>query len=145
MKQVLILLAVLAFFLVATALQAQSSGSLQGTVVDENEEPIPGATVIVVGTNRGSATNVDGEYLITGLAVGTYTLQVTSLTSADTLYRTIVIQEDEKSLCSFTLNKDGGEYYDVDDLPRGNTIRFIDANTTGKITEISGENMLRWY
>ena len=34
-----------------------------GTVVDQNNSPIPGATVIVVGTTRGTVTDIDGKFL----------------------------------------------------------------------------------
>ncbi|AWW33105.1 SusC/RagA family TonB-linked outer membrane protein [Echinicola strongylocentroti] len=35
-----------------------------GTVTDENGQPIPGATVQVQGTTRGSVTDIDGKYSI---------------------------------------------------------------------------------
>ena len=41
MKQVLILLAVLAFFVVAAALQAQPTCTLQGTVLNSTEGSMP--------------------------------------------------------------------------------------------------------
>lgn len=43
----------------------QQSGLLiTGTVTDENGEAIPGVTISVVGTSRGTVTNVDGVYRI---------------------------------------------------------------------------------
>ncbi|WP_235954577.1 SusC/RagA family TonB-linked outer membrane protein [Cyclobacterium salsum] len=38
---------------------------VSGTVVDENGQPIPGATVSVPGTSIGTATDLDGKYSIT--------------------------------------------------------------------------------
>lgn len=35
---------------------------VRGEVVDEEGEPLPGATVSIMGTNFGTATNVDGEF-----------------------------------------------------------------------------------
>ncbi|SEJ60789.1 TonB-linked outer membrane protein, SusC/RagA family [Cyclobacterium xiamenense] len=35
---------------------------INGRVIDENGEPIPGATVFVEGTNIGTVTNIDGEF-----------------------------------------------------------------------------------
>ena len=57
------LLALLAL-MVAVPVMAQER-SVTGKVIDENKEPIPGATVLIKGTNRGSATNVDGEFTVT--------------------------------------------------------------------------------
>tara|TARA_R110001599_G_scaffold5737_3_gene28566 strand:- start:21764 stop:24859 length:3096 start_codon:yes stop_codon:yes gene_type:complete len=38
--------------------------SISGTVVDQNNVPIPGATVIVVGTSIGTVTDIDGKFSI---------------------------------------------------------------------------------
>lgn len=49
------------------ALQQQE---VHGTVTDQNGVPIPGVSVIIKGTNRGTVTNVDGEYNITAAPQG---------------------------------------------------------------------------
>lgn len=54
--------------LLATSLAGQQawaqSLSLSGTVVDQDGEPVIGATVHVAGTNRVTSTNVDGKFSI---------------------------------------------------------------------------------
>ncbi|MBD3630019.1 TonB-dependent receptor [Cyclobacterium sp.] len=35
---------------------------ISGTVTDENGEPLPGATITVLGTTTGTVTNIDGNY-----------------------------------------------------------------------------------
>jgi uncharacterized GH25 family protein len=41
----------------------QSKGStITGTVLDENGEPIPSATIIVKGITRGVITDIDGTF-----------------------------------------------------------------------------------
>jgi len=44
-----------------------SSKKVSGKVTDERGEPMPGVTVIVVGKNQGSITDVDGNYSIADL------------------------------------------------------------------------------
>ncbi|MFC4870707.1 SusC/RagA family TonB-linked outer membrane protein [Negadavirga shengliensis] len=39
--------------------------TISGTVVDEEGDPIPGATVFVRGTSTGTATDLDGKYSLT--------------------------------------------------------------------------------
>lgn len=48
------------------AAQSQSQGvvTINGTVLDENNEPLVGASVNSKGTNRGVLTNVDGQFTI---------------------------------------------------------------------------------
>ncbi|MGB0274459.1 MAG: SusC/RagA family TonB-linked outer membrane protein [Flavobacteriaceae bacterium] len=45
----------------STAVWAQT---ISGTVTDENNQPLPGATVVVQGTNTGTTTDFDGNYQI---------------------------------------------------------------------------------
>lgn len=60
---------------VATAF-AQSVGTATGQVLDSTGEPLPGATVMVAGEERGNVTDIDGNFTIPNVAVGT-TLHIT--------------------------------------------------------------------
>jgi len=63
--------------LLAGTVYAQS-GSLQGTVTDaSNGETIPGANIFLVEIQRGTATDADGNYSITGLPEREYTIRAT--------------------------------------------------------------------
>lgn len=44
--------------------RAQQQLTVKGTVKDESGLPIPGATVLIKGTSKGTATNLDGQYSI---------------------------------------------------------------------------------
>lgn len=55
---------VLAFFMINTALFAQETVVVYGTVADENNQPLPGANVKIPGTSTGTATNEIGYYEI---------------------------------------------------------------------------------
>lgn len=54
---------VLAFVLPAHA-QAQNFRTVNGTVVSESNEPVIGASVIVVGTTKGTTSGTDGKFSI---------------------------------------------------------------------------------
>ena len=60
--------------------QAQNSGIIEGRVFNEkNNEPISFATIAVFGTSIGSISDLDGNFLFTGLAPGYVELRVTSV------------------------------------------------------------------
>ncbi len=62
---------------VAAILSAQPTGILQGVVTDKKTgEPVAGAAVVVVGTNQGSYTHLDGSFLIEDVPVGTHTVRI---------------------------------------------------------------------
>ena len=77
MKNLLILLTIIAAVSFSFAANAQS-GQVQGRVIDEtNNEPLPFANVVVKGTTVGATTDFDGRFLITGLKPGFITLEAT--------------------------------------------------------------------
>ncbi len=47
--------------------QSQQQPAVSGTVSDESGQPLPGVTVVVKGTTRGTVTNADGEYSIANI------------------------------------------------------------------------------
>lgn len=64
-------LLITAIVILFTSTTLGQSGSLQGKVVDKlTGEKLVGANVLVVGTVIGAATNIDGEFKITGIPVG---------------------------------------------------------------------------
>ena len=53
------------------------SGSISGTVTDENGNGLPGANLVVNGTSLGAATDTDGAYSINNVPAGSYTVTAT--------------------------------------------------------------------
>lgn len=67
---------VLALFAMPLVALAQNTGKVSGVVMDsETGEPLPGASVVVVGTQLGTISDVDGNYFIIGVPVGSYDIQ----------------------------------------------------------------------
>ena len=60
--------------LIATAAYSQST--IRGVIVEaDSGSPLSGATVLVSGIGIGAVADADGTYSITGLSLGTYTLE----------------------------------------------------------------------
>ena len=51
-------------FLFSISLSAQQEIQVRGKVADAEGEPLPGVTVVVKGTNKGTITDIDGEYIL---------------------------------------------------------------------------------
>lgn len=91
------------------AAHAQSSGTVAGTVVDEEGRPLPGANVTVLDTDDGTSTDADGRYVLDGLAPERHTLRVSfvgysaqeeevTVTAGDTVEVEFVLTEDVAQL-----------------------------------------------
>ena len=63
MKQYLLTLFCLCVSMIALAQQK----TITGTVIDANNEPVIGASVLEKGTSNGTITNLDGEYSLSVL------------------------------------------------------------------------------
>jgi len=58
------------------SVNAQESGTVKGIVTDaETKGPLPGAQILLVGTQRGALTDLNGEYIIKDIPPGKYTLK----------------------------------------------------------------------
>ena len=99
MKQSLLTLFCLCVAMIALAQQK----TITGTVIDANNEPVIGASVLEKGTSNGTITNLDGEYSLSVSAGATlvfsyigYKTQEVSIGNKTTIKITLV--EDSEQL-----------------------------------------------
>ena len=141
MKKHLFLLGVL---LSCCSFGALAQASIRGTVTSPDGEPIIGANVIELGSNNGTATDLDGNYLLkvganaileftyTGyvsqkFTVGTQTIINVTLTEGVALSEIIVtalgISREKKSLTYAAQTIQGGQLTQVRDANFTNTLQ----------------------
>ena len=58
------ILSIIAMALMGLSLSAQTKITVNGTVLDENGQPLPGLTVLVENSTNGTITDVDGKYTL---------------------------------------------------------------------------------
>jgi outer membrane receptor for ferrienterochelin and colicins len=97
----------IAFLLIfASISQAQNFSVVRGRVIDVHTgKPLPNANVVLVGTQRGAATDLNGEFIINRIPAGTYQLKVTYI-SYEAVTKTISVQPNEDVSVKFDLRKD---------------------------------------
>ncbi len=80
MKTKLLLVIALLVCLASGTVWSAVTGRISGVIVNsETGQPIPGATVSVVGTSLGGITDVNGKYTVLNVPVDNYTLRISSV------------------------------------------------------------------
>ncbi|MBC9794614.1 TonB-dependent receptor [Sinomicrobium weinanense] len=88
--------------LVSAYSYAEVSGVLKGRVLDEDDLPLPGASVLITSITKGAVTDVDGFYTMTGLDEGTYEVSVSYL-GYNTQTQTVTIKEGQTIRLDFKM------------------------------------------
>ncbi len=95
MKKCLPFALIILVFVGISGLFAGTTGKISGQVYDaETREPLPGANLLVEGTNRGDASDLEGDFNIINLPPGKYTLIVTMMGYTKTRVENIDVNID---------------------------------------------------
>lgn len=101
---------VLVFIFTAHWLHAQSlTQTLRGKIVDQvTQMPLPGATVMVLNTDPlvGATTDVDGEFKIQKLPVGTYTVRVSFIGYKDFILPNVIVNSGKEVVLNIPIEED---------------------------------------
>lgn len=92
-----------AFVLLLSFHSFSQLASISGHISTESKEPLPGASISLVGTVRGVQTNAKGQYILKGLKPGQYTIKV-SFVGYKTQLQDISIKEGDQLEANFSLS-----------------------------------------
>jgi TonB-dependent starch-binding outer membrane protein SusC len=135
-KKLLSVLSMMVVLLALIPVTAYAQYTVEGTVLDQSTNtPLPGATVLLVDTNYGTATDIDGYFEFESVPSGTYTLRV-SYVGYVQLNRTINVNQDLN--LNLTLSMDQQSLSEVVVTGYGSIVR---EQMTGNITSISARQI----
>jgi len=122
--------------LIPVSTQAQSSGSIGGTVVDaKDNSPLVGATVKLEGFNIGAVTNDNGDYVILNVDVGSYTIEASYIGYESKKQTGVRVSVDQKTKVNFELSLSGEIKTEVITIEAER--KGIDVEQSGRIIESS--------
>ncbi|MFH5883706.1 SusC/RagA family TonB-linked outer membrane protein [Halalkalibaculum sp. DA3122] len=92
------LLSIGVILLASVSISYAQSGDITGVVTDQQSgEPVPGANIFIPNLERGTTTNVDGEYTLNNIPVGTYMVRV-SYIGYTTIQQTIDVSTGQNEI-----------------------------------------------
>ena len=87
-------------------LLAQSAGVFTGKVIESNSgEGLPGVNVMVKGTYYGTATDLDGRFIIKNINTGSYDVEVSMIGYKVILQTGVKIKEGSSTELNFSLDE----------------------------------------
>ena len=123
---------------------AQSTGTLKGVVTDATtKETLIGATVVVLGTYKGASCGINGDYKITDIKPGDYSIKVSFLGFADKVFNGINIEARKTRTLDIQLTPRAQTIQEVVIVGEKNLVNLESAASEVKITseEISKMNV----
>ncbi|RMF58969.1 MAG: hypothetical protein D6746_08995 [Bacteroidetes bacterium] len=120
--------------------QAQS-GKLAGRVTDASTgDPIPGATVVLLETGQGTATDVDGNYVLIGIAPGTYSVRFSFIGYATRIVENVRITSNRTVTLDVGLTQ---EVIQGEEVVIEAARPVVDQNQTNSRALVTGEEISR--
>ncbi len=90
--------------LISQIIFGQSVGKIRGRVVSQDtNEPLVGANVLIVGTNIGAATGVDGSYVILNVRPGVYSLRFGYVGYQTKIIENVIVNSDQTTTINIML------------------------------------------
>lgn len=114
------------------SVQQQKGNVVQGTIVDQNGEPVIGATVKVKGSKYGTVTDLDGKFTLTNV---NGSIEVSYIG-----YKTQIVKNAKGNNLHISLQEDANALEDVVVVGYGQQKK---ASLTSAITQIKGEEVFK--
>lgn len=109
-----ILLFLILILLAGTSAFSQKKASISGKVTDKSSsEELIGANVLVVGTNLGASTDIDGNYVISNLDPGSYTLKISYISYKTLLVEKVNVNPNQTTTLNISLEPSSTELDEV--------------------------------
>ncbi len=113
------------------------SGSIGGTVFDENKQPISFVTVQLEGTTKGAISDINGKYSIDNLSAGTYTV-ITSYLGYKKFSKGLSVGNSAVTL-DINMEKETSSLKEIVVIGYGTTEK---RDLTGSIVSVSSKDFL---
>lgn len=136
MKKRLQLILMLSLILFSGQILAQAT--FRGKVIDDQNLSLPGANIVLEGTNKGTVTNQLGDFVIQGVPSGKYNVVVSYL-GYTSLKQEITLQDGQTLEMRFQMmpgTLEGGEVIVFGDRLKGQARALNQQKTNSNITNI---------
>lgn len=105
---------IIAVTILLSAATFAQTGRIMGKVTDiVSKQPLIGVNIVLIGTNFGAATNINGEYTITNVPVGTYQLRASAIGYSTLTKTDVIVSSAKPAMIDFSLGETAVELGNV--------------------------------
>ncbi len=112
-----------------------NEGTIKGKITNDKNEPVVGASIVLVGVDKGASAGLVGEYTIAGVKPGKYKILVSAI-GFQNIDREIVVHDNETLELNFQLKAGGNAMNEV--IVTGYS-RQSKRDVTGAASTVSAE------
>ena len=115
-----------------------TDGTIRGQVMDVLGEPLPGVQILIEDLSQGAVTDLDGNYIILNVQVGTYDIKSSMIGYATVITKDVNVTMDQTRWLNLTLQEEAieGEVVEVTGQ-RG----LVEKDMTSKKVTVSQEQI----
>ena len=93
------------FCFFTSILFAGTDGTIIGQVMDVYGEPLPGVQILIEDLSQGAVTDLDGNYIILNVQVGTYDIKTSMIGYATIVTKDVNITMDQTRWLNLTMQE----------------------------------------
>lgn len=113
-NQLIVLLLIITVLLPLRSFSQTPGGTITGVIRDQSTgETMPGVNVVIEGTLRGASTGPEGEFTITGVAPGTYSLHLTFISYKPLRVDGVEVKNGSVSVINVSMSDQSVELDDI--------------------------------
>jgi hypothetical protein len=128
--------------LFAASFTFSQNGRISGKVTDQQTgEPLIGANILIVGTSLGAASDVNGEYLVTNLSPGEYSVKASYIGYRDVVVNGVIVTSGLTRDLNFQLQTSGISTAEVVIVSQRPLIEKTSTNASRRIGEEEMNNL----
>ncbi len=129
----------LCLLIAQTNMFAGTTGKIAGKVTDKsNGDPLIGVNIILLGTNYGSATDVDGTYYILNIPPGTYKVKASLVGYSTIIFDNVKISVDQTTKLDFQM---GVEAFEINNVVVTASKPLVQKDLTSTQENVSGKDI----
>jgi len=101
---IIIVMTLLIALILIYPLWSGTTGKIAGKVIDKNTgDPLPGANVVIIGTSLGAATDIDGQFTVLHIPLGSYDVQASVIGYTNYTITQVRVRIDQTTRINFEL------------------------------------------